>query len=164
MPTPSPIIVARVGAIVGTVTAWPRRPIADKPTSRPKTAETIGRPIATSDPKVNARMIIAAIRPTRSLDSVAGSDSSLPIGPPTATSIPAASAGWAAPRTSCARSSVSSSPPTFSSTGMKAVRLSLLICAAPCWLNGSVAFATCGTATIALWESSIACLFFESVT
>ena len=32
---------------------------------------------------------------------------------------------------------------------MNAVRLSLLICAAPCWLNGSVALATCGSFTIA---------------
>jgi hypothetical protein len=109
-------------------------------------------------------MIIAATRPTTSLLSVLGSESSVPIGPPAATSIPAFRAGSAVATTSCAISSVNSSPPTSSSTGMSAVCLSLLICEAPCWLNGSVALATCGSFTIAWWESSIACLFVESVT
>jgi hypothetical protein len=88
MPTPSPIIVASVGAIVGTVTMWPRSTISDRPAAKPNTADTIGSPIATSVPNVNARMIIAASKPITSLLSVAGSESSLPTEPPTATSIP----------------------------------------------------------------------------
>jgi hypothetical protein len=36
---------------------------------------------------------------------------------------------------------------------MDAVCSSLLICEAPCWLNGSVALATCGSFTIVWWES-----------
>ena len=63
MPTPSPIIVASVGAIDGTVTTWPRSPISARPPMRPMTAEMIGMPIATREPKVKARMIIAATRP-----------------------------------------------------------------------------------------------------
>ena len=95
MPTPRPIIVASVGAIVGTVTTWPRSPISESPASSPSTAETIGSPIATSVPKVKARMIIAAIRPITSLLSVSGSESSVPTEPPTATSMPACRAGFA---------------------------------------------------------------------
>ena len=75
-------------------------PINERPTRRPTTAETIGMLMATSVPKVKARMIIAARSPTTSLLSVAGSDSSLPTGPPTATAIPAFSAGAAVAKTS----------------------------------------------------------------
>jgi hypothetical protein len=39
MPTPRPIIVASVGAIVGTVTMWPKRPINERPTSKPTADE-----------------------------------------------------------------------------------------------------------------------------
>ena len=81
MPTPRPIIVASVGATVGTFVTWPSRPISESPTNKPNTAEMIGRPIATSVPNVKARMIIAATRPITSLLSVAGSESSVPTGP-----------------------------------------------------------------------------------
>jgi hypothetical protein len=164
MPTPRPIIVARVGAIEGTVTTCPRSTISDSPAARPKTAETIGSPIAASVPKVNARMIIAAIRPTTSLLSVAGSESSLPTEPPTATCSPALAAGFPASRTLSAISCVSSSPLTSSRTGMNAVVLSLLICAAPRWLNGSTAATTCGSFFTRSKDAWIACFAWASVT
>ena len=113
---------------------------------------------------MNARMIIAAIRPTTSLLSVAGSESSLPTEPPTATSIPAWRAGLPAARTLSAISWVSPSPLTSSSTGMKAVCPSLLICAAPCRPNGSVALATWGTLFTRAKDASIACFAPASVT
>ena len=96
MPTPRPIIVASVGAIVGTVTPWPRTVISESPAIRPSTAETSGSPIATSVPKVNARMIAAAISPITSLLPVSGSESSVPTEPPTATSIPTFTPGFPA--------------------------------------------------------------------
>ena len=90
-------------------------------------AEMIGIPIATSVPNVKARMIIAATRPIITLLSVLGSESSEPIGPPTATCIPAAFPGAAASTTDFAISSVRSAEPTLSRTEMNAVFLSLLI-------------------------------------
>ena len=90
--------MARVGAIVGTSVTLPSRPMIERPTNRPKTAERIGIPIATRVPKVSARMIIAAVSPTTSLDSVSGSESSVPIEPPAATFIPALRPGSAASR------------------------------------------------------------------
>ena len=99
----------------------------------------IAMPIATSVPKVKVRISIAAIRPIRSLLPVSGSDSSDPIWPPAATFIPALRAGSAAFRNRCARPSVTFSLPMFSSTVRNAIRLSLLICDWPRWLNGLVA-------------------------
>ncbi len=115
--------------MVGTVVKCPSRPIRESPPRRPSTAETIGIPIATSVPKVKARMIIAAVNPTISLLSVAGSESSLPICPLAATFIPALRAGSAASRYDCASSCVISEFGTLRSTAMNAVLLSLLICA-----------------------------------
>ena len=92
--------------MVGTVVTCPSRPISEIPANSPSTAETIGIPIATRVPKVKARMIIAAVRPTTSLLSVSGSESSEPIWPLAATFIPALRAGSAASRYDCARSCV----------------------------------------------------------
>ena len=164
MPTPSPIIVASVGAIEGTVAACPRITIKESPATSPSTAETIGKPIATSVPKVNARMTIAAAIPITSLLSVSAGESLLPTEPPTATCRPAFTPGLPASRTLCAMSSVRVSPLTSSSTGMYAVRPSLLIWDAPLWLKGSTALATCGSSFTREYEASIACLLSESVT
>ena len=95
-------------------------------------------------------MIIAADEPTSSLLSVSGSESSLPTGPPTATSIPASTPGSPASRTLSATSSVRSVAPTSSRTGMKAVFWSLLICAAPCCEKGSTTLKTWGSFLILL--------------
>ena len=73
-------------------------------------------------------MTIAAAMPITSLLSVAGSESSLPTWPPAATSMPARLAGSAVSRIRWAISSVSSSLPMLSSTGMKAICPFLLIC------------------------------------
>ena len=79
-------------------------------------------PMATIDPNARVRMIIATTIPTSSLLSVAGVDSSEPIEPPAATSIPSGSAGFsAASRTAWASSSSRSALEMSSSTGMKAV-------------------------------------------
>ena len=56
-------------------------------------AVTIGIPIATIVPNVRVRMIIAATIPITSLDSVSAGDSSVPIGPPAATCMPAFTPG-----------------------------------------------------------------------
>ena len=78
--------------------------------------------------------------------------------------MPAFTPGLPASRTLCAMSSVRVSPLTSSSTGMYAVRPSLLIWEAPLWLKGSTALATCGSFFTREYEASIACLLSESVT
>ena len=89
MPTPSPIIVARVGATVGTEITCPNNPITDVAIARATAAVRIGRPIATRLPNTSARITIAERLPISSLVLVSGCESSLPIGPPTATWRPA---------------------------------------------------------------------------
>ena len=69
MPTPSPIIVASVGPLVGIETAWPSSPTTDSATPSPTTAVMIGMPIATRLPSTRLRMIIATRMPTTSLIS-----------------------------------------------------------------------------------------------
>ncbi len=88
-------MVASVGAMSGTPTRWPIRPMPIRPTISPTTAEMIGIPMATMVPKARLRMIIATAIPTSSLLSVSGLESSDPIEPPTAMSvIPAARRGF----------------------------------------------------------------------
>ena len=96
MPTPSPIIVARVGATVDTVVAWLTIWMIDSVQARPRIAVRIGSSIATTVPKVNVRITIAAMMPIRSLDPVDGLDTFWPSWPPVCTWIPAAWAGLAA--------------------------------------------------------------------
>ena len=96
MPTPSPIIVASVGATVGTVVTWPRMRMIASVESSPKIAVMIGTSIAVIVPNVNVRITIAAMIPTSSLDSVAGLETFWPSWPPVSTSSPAAFAGLAA--------------------------------------------------------------------
>ena len=59
MPTPRPIIVASVGATVGTSATWLISVMIDRPQTRPMIAVMIGRPIATTVPNVNSRTITA---------------------------------------------------------------------------------------------------------
>jgi hypothetical protein len=96
MPTPRPIIVASVGATVGTVMTWLRIWTMESVVASPRTAVAIGTSIATAVPKVNVRITIAAMIPTSSLDSVDGLDTFRPSCPPVSTCRPAASAGLAA--------------------------------------------------------------------
>ena len=106
MPTPRPIIVASVGATEGTAMTWPSRPIAESPTASAKAAVTIGVPIAIRLPKTSARITIAETLPMSSLSPVSGDESTEPIDPPTATSMPAFVAGCVASRIAWASRSV----------------------------------------------------------
>ena len=63
MPTPRPIIVASVGATVGTSARCPIRRMIASELTRPSTAEMIGSVIAAALPNANSRMITAAVRP-----------------------------------------------------------------------------------------------------
>ena len=52
--------------------------MADSEITSPRTAVTMGSAIAVAVPKANSRITTAAVRPTTSLDSVAGLDTALP--------------------------------------------------------------------------------------
>ena len=78
MPTPRPIIVASVGATVGTAVTWPMAVISARLVKRPRTAVMIGSAIAVAVPKASSRMITAAASPTASLLSVDGRESFWP--------------------------------------------------------------------------------------
>ena len=157
MPTPRPIIVARVGAITGMSRTWPSSPIAPRAPTSASTAVTMGIPMATAEPKARVRITIATRRPTTSLLSVCGLDSSLPTGPPAATVRPAFRAGGsAASSTAWASSAVMSPEPTSISTEMNAIRPLFESWAAPSWLKGFTALTTCGTLRIAVAAALIA--------
>ena len=66
MPTPRPIICARVGASVPMSVNAATILMSEKPTARPKSAVVIGSPIATTDPNANSSTTTAASRPMRS--------------------------------------------------------------------------------------------------
>ena len=83
MPTPMPIIDATCGANEGTSSRCPMRPINEMPMPIPKSAVTIGRPIASSDPNATSKMTIAASRPMISAKPNAGC-SAFSSGPPVA--------------------------------------------------------------------------------
>ena len=72
MPTPRPIIVASVGATVGTALTCPTAVIRASVVKRPRMAVMIGSAIAVAVPKASRRMITAAASPTASLLSVDG--------------------------------------------------------------------------------------------
>ena len=110
MPTPSPIIVARVGATVDTVVAWLMSWMMDSVEASPRIAVRIGSSIATTVPNTNVRISIAAMIPISSLDSVDGLDTFWPSWPPVCTSIPAAWAGLAAALMIVCASSSDSAP------------------------------------------------------
>ena len=66
MPTPNPIIVARVGADVGTSTVWLIKAVIPRPADRPRIAVRMGMPMAMAVPKVKSKMNTAAVKPTTS--------------------------------------------------------------------------------------------------
>ena len=78
MPTPSPIIVASVGATLGTSATCPSRRMIASALTRPRIAVTIGRAIAVAVPNANRRITIAAPMPDRLGDWVLGFDSCWP--------------------------------------------------------------------------------------
>jgi hypothetical protein len=78
MPTPRPIIVASVGATVGTSATWLSSVMSERPITRPTIAVTMGRPMATTVPNVNRRTSTAIVRPTASLECVSGLDTFWP--------------------------------------------------------------------------------------
>ena len=64
MPTPSPIISASSPAKSGIDITRLRSPISPKPVPSPSSAVAIGRPIASSEPKLISSTTIAAPIPT----------------------------------------------------------------------------------------------------
>ena len=66
MPTPMAIIVATDVAHSGTSTTLASRAISPDATPIPNTAVTMGRPIASNDPKLTSRITPAARKPTPS--------------------------------------------------------------------------------------------------
>ena len=78
-------MVARVGATVETVIAWPRMVMIDSVEARARIAVRIGSSIATTVPKVSVRITIAAMIPISSLISVDGVDTFWPSWPPVST-------------------------------------------------------------------------------
>ena len=89
MPTPSPIIVASVGATVGTSATWLISVMIDRPLTSPTMAVMIGSPIATTVPKVSSSTITAMPSPTTSLEWVSGFETFCPTYPAKLTSRPA---------------------------------------------------------------------------
>ena len=65
MPTPSPIIAASIGAKLAMSKMWVPRVTRPMPTPSANRAVRIGRPIATTEPKVRSRTTIAAARSDR---------------------------------------------------------------------------------------------------
>ena len=96
MPTPRPIIVARVGPLVG-IGEQVAEQADQRPARRPSptTAVMIGIPIATRLPSTRLRMIIATRMPTTSLVSESSVDRVVPMDPAAATLMcPASCAGF----------------------------------------------------------------------
>jgi len=78
MPTRSPIIVARVGADVGTSAGGLSKAMIPRPTERPRIAVRMGMPMAIAVPKVKSKMNTAAVKPTTSETCVDGLDTFCP--------------------------------------------------------------------------------------
>ena len=156
MPTPSPIIVARVGATSGMATKWPIRPTRPSPVISPTMAVTTGMPAAARQPKVNARMMTAEIRPMASLRRDLVSDSRSPTAPPASTWIPALRAGSAAAKTLLATVRVSWPPLTSRSTWATAVVPSALRNDLPAGENGLMTADTLAVRSIAATDASTA--------
>ncbi len=66
MPTPMPIIEARIGVLFGTSTIAAARVNRSTLMPRPNRAMAIGRPMARTEPKAIRRMNTAATRPMSS--------------------------------------------------------------------------------------------------
>ena len=67
MPTPMPIIIATCVVKSGVGTTADHRPRAAMDATTPTSAVTMGRPMATTDPKATSRITAAARSPTTSL-------------------------------------------------------------------------------------------------
>ena len=149
MPTPSPSMVASVGATTGMSATWPSRPMSPSPVTSATIAVMMGMPAATSAPKVMARITTPAARPIISLRRDLSSESLTPRTPPASTWRPASRAGWAAAMTRPASSRVTWPPFTSSRTWTMAVFSSALMSSdrAP-RAKGLVTLVTCGTALI----------------
>ena len=91
MPTPRPIIVARVGVIVPKVQKPAPRVISAMPMPTEAIARAIGRLIATALPSMTSRITTAASRPITSLRPVVGGSALATTGPPNSTCRPASS-------------------------------------------------------------------------
>ena len=70
MPTPRPIIVATWGVNSGVFMNRARTEMRLTPIPMPSRAVTIGRPMATTDPKATRSTTTAASRPRPSLDGI----------------------------------------------------------------------------------------------
>ncbi|GGT93978.1 hypothetical protein GCM10010208_16330 [Actinomadura livida] len=66
MPTPSPTMVASVGAVVATSVTAASSVIPDTPAPSPASATTSGRPAATTEPNASSRITSAAPTPIAS--------------------------------------------------------------------------------------------------
>ena len=96
MPTPSPIIVARVGATVPMVVTAASSEMRLNPIARPNRAVPIGRLMAITDPNASSKMSTATSRPVLSALPVLGVLNASAIAPPKLTCSPACVAGAAA--------------------------------------------------------------------
>ncbi len=100
MPTPSPIMVARVGETVAKVNAAASRPSAARPPTTAISAVTRGATAARTLPKPVSRTTIATPKPMSSLArSLAAGRARSPSGPPYSTSAPAERSGRTASST-----------------------------------------------------------------
>ncbi len=68
MPTPMPIMVARMVVNDWSGKTWVRSSTIGSPTARPLSATTMGRAMASTDPKAMSRMMMAATMPISSLE------------------------------------------------------------------------------------------------
>ena len=73
MPTPRPIIAASCGANSAVSKTWVPSVTRLRPTPSANSAVRIGRPIATTEPKVSSRMTTAASRPIAKEESPSSS-------------------------------------------------------------------------------------------
>ena len=165
MPTPSPIIVASVGATVDTVVTWLNIRTTDSAEASPRSAVRIGSSIATTVPNVKVRITAAAMIPISSLDSVAGLDTFWPSWPPVSTWIPAACAGLAAALMIVWASSTEIAPGlTDSVTARYPVCWSLLSADAPAEVSGLTTEATSGALATSAADWLTAAAYLESVS
>ena len=135
MPTPRPTIAAVGGAQSGTSTTRRRTSPSAIAVPRPNTAVISGSPIATADPKVNSRMMAAAISPMPSVPNGAVWDSAA-TGPPTSTCRVSSPAARIGSTSALASAGVKSLSRLSSATSAYAVVPSSEICAAPPSANG----------------------------
>ena len=108
MPTPMPIIEARIGVVAGMSTTVAARPSIVTLMPRPNRAMPMGRPMARMEPKASRRMTAAARRPMSSAAWASGCSTNCGSSPPTSMAIPWSASG-SPTATRASRSVVSSS-------------------------------------------------------